>query len=67
MQTCVPIGTHVPDRHAVCRSYRPVYQGDKTKSAHFSMKEFVPICADAVGLLGFAEHQATEESFANHV
>src|SRR5436190_21661284 len=47
VQTCVPIGTRVPHRHAVCRSYWLIYQGDKEKTAHFVTQENVPICADA--------------------
>ena len=47
MNICTPIGTRVPYRHTVCRSYKPIYQGDKSKSAHFAIRGFVPICADA--------------------
>src|SRR5205807_3498187 len=47
VQTCLPIGTHVPHRHAVCRSYWLIYQGDKQKTAPFVTQEYVPICADA--------------------
>ena len=47
LHICAPIGTCVPDRHTVCRSYSLIYQADKARTAHFVTQEYVPICADA--------------------
>ena len=46
----VPIGTCVPYRHAVCRSHKLIYQGDKAGTARFATRKDVPICA-AVGVV----------------